>query len=836
MARPYFIAGKEPGRRGIPSLVPQILVYAALAVPATSALSAHAPPQHTLPGNAGPAGQPPQFQRVDHSELPIGLSEEDWGALRKQIDSASYQARAHRDGGLRALNPAHGWLIDFAADGTTELAPRDVQANHYRLNLKLVAFGAGQRHAVERPERITVADNAVHYQWNAYLREWWVNSHTGLEQWFRLEQRPPGAGGGPLTLEMKLATDLQSRQQGNGVRFVDDDGTVIGYNKLKAWDADGRELPAWMRLTANDLLLHIDDSAARYPLTIDPTFQQEGYIKASNTNAFDQFGWTVAVSGDTAVVGAWAEDSSATGINGNQNDNSASQAGAVYVFVREGTTWNQQAYIKASNTDAHDRFGETVDISGDTIVVGAWAEASSATGINGNQNNNSAPQSGAAYVFTRSGTTWSQQAYLKASNAAQGDYFGESVAISGNTIVVGARLEDSNATGVNGNQANNSASSAGAAYVFVRTGTNWSQQAYLKASNTEAGDYFGERVAIDGDTIAVATYVEDSAATGVNGNQNDNSAPQAGAVYVFVRTGTTWSQQAYIKSSNTEIGDWFGESLAVSGDTLVVGAWPEASNAKGVNGNQQNNSALESGAAYVFVRNGTVWSQQAYLKASNTNAGDRFGDSVGISGDTIVIGASMEASRATGFDGNQDDNTGAEAGAAYVFGRSGTVWSQQAYVKASNTQVPYHFGFSVDVENDTIVIGSPDERSKATRVDGDQLDRSLHGAGAAYAFSFTVEEEEAYTVGGQVSGLQGSGLVLQNNAGDDLAINANGSFTFATPLADGSSYSVTVSSQPTNPAQACKVDNASGTVAGADVTNVVVTCDSEMIFVHTFGD
>ena len=158
----------------------------------------------------------------------------------------------------------------------------------------------------------------------------------------------------------------------------------------------------------------------------------------------------------------------------------------------------------------------------------------------------------------RSGGTWRQQAYLKASNTGARDFFGVSVAISGGTVVVGAHGEGSSATGVNGNQSNNSAIGSGAAYVFTRTGTNWAQQAYLKASNTQASDLFGVSVAISGNTAVVGAYGEDSAAVGVNGNQNDNSAPSSGAAYVFVRSGGTWAQQAYLKASNTGAGDFFG--------------------------------------------------------------------------------------------------------------------------------------------------------------------------------------------------------------------------------------------------------------------------------------
>ncbi|NCP78886.1 MAG: alpha/beta hydrolase, partial [Desulfuromonadales bacterium] len=177
-----------------------------------------------------------------------------------------------------------------------------------------------------------------------------------------------------------------------------------------------------------------------------------------------------------------------------------------------------------------------------------------------------------------------QQAYLKASNTDGGDKFGYAVSLSGDTLVVGAVWEDSNATGVNGNQADNSASKSGAAYVFTRSGGVWSQQAYLKASNTEAGDYFGNAVSLSGDTLVVGAYLEDSNAIGVDGNQADNSASDSGAVYVFTRNGTTWSQQAYLKASNTEAGDLFGNAVSLSGDTLVVGAYLEDSNAIGVDG------------------------------------------------------------------------------------------------------------------------------------------------------------------------------------------------------------------------------------------------------------
>ncbi|NOT57789.1 MAG: hypothetical protein HOP18_24570, partial [Deltaproteobacteria bacterium] len=286
-------------------------------------------------------------------------------------------------------------------------------------------------------------------------------------------------------------------------------------------------------------------------------------------------------------------------------------------FTRSAGVWTQQAYLKASNTGANDQFGWSVAVAGDTVVVGAYLESSAATGVGGNQGDNTASGAGAAYVFTRSAGVWTQQAYLKASNTGASDRFGWSVAIAGNTVVVGAYWEDSAATGVNGTQGD-TIPDAGAAYVFTRSAGVWTQQAYLKASNTGAFDFFGYSVAVAGDTVVVGASEEDSAATGVGGTQADNTATQAGAAYVFTRSAGVWTQQAYLKASNTGTNDQFGWSVAVAGDTVVVGAYLEDSAATGVNGTQANNSALEAGAAYVFLAP-CVW--QATLTPPNQVVG-----------------------------------------------------------------------------------------------------------------------------------------------------------------------------------------------------------------------
>jgi hypothetical protein len=268
-------------------------------------------------------------------------------------------------------------------------------------------------------------------------------------------------------------------------------------------------------------------------------------------------------------------------------------------------------------------------------------------------------------VYARDGAgTWSQQAYVKASNAEAADDFGWSVTLSGdgNTLAVGAPREDSDATGVGGSQANSIYyPSAGAVYVFVRDGVGvWAQHAYVKASNTHGGDNFGYEVALSGDanTLAVSALFERSGATGVGGNQDDHSTANAGAVYVLVRDGAgVWSQQAYVKASNTAASDFFGNGLDLSedGSTLAVGAHQEDGNASGIGGNQANNASNLAGAAYVYTRNGAAWSHRAYVKPSSTGAGDMFGWGLALSGSgsTLAVGAYWQDGAATGVGGDQ---------------------------------------------------------------------------------------------------------------------------------------------------------------------------------------
>ncbi|MCP9456746.1 MAG: FG-GAP repeat protein [Nitrospira sp.] len=360
------------------------------------------------------------------------------------------------------------------------------------------------------------------------------------------------------------------------------------------------------------------DSGAVYVFVRNgSSWDLQAELRASSPGASDWLGLSLALS----------EDGSTLAVGVPLADHGAIDSGAVRVFVRTGSLWTQQAVLNASLPEAGEQFGTTVSLSADgrTLAVGAPS------------NDTVAADSGAVYLFTFDGIIWTQQAVLKAGTPAPGDQFGTSLSLSadGRTLVVGAPFTDS--AGLD----------AGAAYVLVFDGSSWTDEAVLLASNAESNDQFGLRVALspDGQTLAVGAPFEDSAATGINGDQSNNLALDSGAVYLYTRSGGLWTQQAYVKASNTEAGDWFGTSLAFSpdGQTLAVGALQEDSAAVGINGAHHDNSALDSGAVYLFTFDGTTWAHQAYLKASNTQPGDWFGTSLAFSdGHTFVVGAPLE--------------------------------------------------------------------------------------------------------------------------------------------------------------------------------------------------
>lgn len=452
-------------------------------------------------------------------------------------------------------------------------------------------------------------------------------------------------------------------------------------------------------------------------------------------------------------------------------------------------------YIKASNSGAGDVFGREIVISGDgnTLAVSAVGEDSSAKGINGNQADEDAPQSGAVYIFTKDNNVWVQQAYVKASNAETYDWFGSRVALSGdgNTLAVSASGEDSSATGINGDQTNghpiedgngdndpdnkccwsDSITNSGAVYIFVRSNETWAQQAYVKASNTNYLHSFGESIALsdNGDTLAVGNSFEGSSAVGINGDQADISVFGSGAVYVFSRESGIWGQQAYIKASRSEEYMRFGISVALSadGDTLSVGAPDDLSNL----------TDHSSGTVYIFTRSDENWNQQAFVKASNAEVADWFGASVDLSadGNTLAVGALWESSDAVGINGDQANNNAEQSGAVYIFLRNADSWEQQAYIKASNTEAFDGFGGSIDlsVDGNTLAVNAY-EASNAIGINGNQDSNEAFGSGAVYLFTrdSSMWTQRAYIKASNTEEGDNFGSVALSADGNSLAISA----------------------------------------------------------------
>ncbi len=441
------------------------------------------------PALAGPApGKSQSLTRPD--QVPDGLAKSDWASIRAAYEAGrhSFQPTAT---GWQARNPGQQWTTQFDRRGFLA-APQD---GGWTWGLELQSYGfAGAERAIHGVPAVQADGQRLTYQWDGTVQEWFVNDPRGLEHGFTVKERPAGSSQQqalhtqPSTLNFLLAPrgtlTPAITEDAKGVLFRDAAGaTVLNYTGLKVWDADGKVLPSRFELadaqpatlnSQSTVRLLVEERGARYPLTIDPIAQQ-AYLKAGNNGgpASDQFGWSVAVSGDTVVVGAYQEDSSTTGVNSTPND-LAADAGAAYVFVRSGTTWSQQAYLKASQVTEGDTFGYSVAVSGDMVVVGAYQEDSSTTGVNSTANDSTTTgtNSGAAYVFVRSGTTWSQQAYLKPAavgSTQAGDAFGRSVAVSGDTVIVGAWNEDSSTTGVN-STANDGRTQSGAAYIFAGLG------------------------------------------------------------------------------------------------------------------------------------------------------------------------------------------------------------------------------------------------------------------------------------------------------------------------------------------------------------------------------
>lgn len=547
--------------------------------------------------------------------------------LRQAFERSVYSLKDSGQGIWRGENRAQRVTVEFDAGGARLRHPDGNIEFHLR------GYGYGERLVKPAPANLVGKANRLEYQ-RGDITEWYVNGTQGLEQGFTFKRRPAGPrNGGPLTITLGVTGELVPEERGSAVVLVSGKRVVLRYAGLTAKDARGDTIPSKLEVRDGEIRLVVEDRKANYPLTIDPTWSQQQELTASDGGTYDDFGYSVAVSGGTAVISATQKT---VGSNSDQ--------GSVYVFVLSGTTWTQQAELTASDGVANDHFGTAVSISGDTVLIGATVR-NTLTGV--------------AYVFVRSGTTWSQQAELTASDAATLNDFGAAVSVSGDTAVIGAPERNS---------------STGAAYVFVRSGTVWSQQAELTASDAATGGGFGAAVAVSGTTVAI----------GASGH-TVNAHTDQGAAYVFVQIGgVSWTQQAELLASDGALNYRFGSAVSVNGGTALIGA----------TGNKINGHNNQ-GAAYVFVQSGSTWSQQAELTASDGAAANSFGSAVSVDGSTAVIGA---RGHAVGSNSSQ--------GAGYVFLQSGSTWSQQSEVTASDGAAGDFLGITLSVSGGTAVFGS----------------------------------------------------------------------------------------------------------------------------------
>lgn len=475
-----------------------------------------------------------------------------------------------------------------------------------------------------------------------------------------------------------------------------------------------------------------------------------GYFKPLNSGAGDSFGYSVAVSADghTLVVGAPYEDCSCTGVNPLPTNDLAPEAGAVYVFIWSGEYWKQQAYIKAPHAVPGQRFGTTIALSadGNTLIVGL------------SDYDVTYAYDDHVYAYTRSAGRWAHTAALSASNSSLGDHFGSALALSadGSTLAVAASGEGSSEQGVGGSGLNDDAGYSGAVYIFSRVLTRWFQTAYIKGSNSDAGDLFGTSVALsgDGNTLAVGSELDDGwikgghHASSMNcllGQAPSGVACEAGAVDIYSRASGAWRHESYLRPAVFDADDRFGASVALSGDgsRLAVGAIGEDSAAVGDAG---NNDAPDSGAAYIFERSGSLWRQRAYFKASDTDEGDLFGGAVALDedGGTIAISARREDGSAAGASDVPNDLLD-DAGAVFLFELDDTVkggrWSQMRYVKAQNPGMDDRFGgnlsrgaIALSADGGTLVVPAADEDGSGAGVPGTPQDDTASGAGAVYLY------------------------------------------------------------------------------------------------------
>ncbi len=569
-------------------------------------------------------------------------------AIQQSAGPAYALVRSSAAASVRGQNRAHGLSFELSPAG---LLAKPIRAAGWILDLHWTGLGRGAAlEAVPRAQSVEHRGNRASLGRAGGLEEWYLSGPLGIEQGFTLSERPRGERGEALVIELEVGGDLFPAlgARGSDVELQSQCGAVaLRYGKLFAHDAERRALDAQIQVDGSSIRLVIDDAQASYPLTVDPLmWVQEAKLTASDGVVGDWFGFSVSLDGDRALVGAY------------RDDDNGPQSGSAYVFARNATSSVELQKLIASSGASGDDFGYSVSLYGDTALVGAhgvsdsgpqsgaaylfvrggtWTEHQKLTASDGavlDQFGYSVwlddrtalvgahrdeVNTCAAYVFARSGCTWTEQQKLIASDGDVNDYFGNPVSLDGDTALVGAFYDG------------DVGDCFGSAYVFVRSAGQWTEQQKLSASDGEEHDHFGVSVSVNGGTALVGAH---------GGNNEDDDT---GAAYLFVRNASLWSEYDKLTASDGAEDDRFGRSVSLGGGTALVGANFGDSNEPG------------SGSAYVFILSGSVWTEAQKLTASDGEMTDYFGESVSLDGDAALVGAP----------GN--DHSGSNSGAAYVF-------------------------------------------------------------------------------------------------------------------------------------------------------------------------
>jgi hypothetical protein len=508
-----------------------------------------------------------------------------------------------------------------------------------------------------------------------------------------------------------------------------DPGATLQLNASTSPSPLSLELPITVGLARLDLTVLGPKMATSIYHVYVNTGGVVSYVKPPNTHVGMAFGRSAAISGNTLAVGAPDDKGIGVGPQAGDVPVGPTAVGAVFVYARAdltagaGPRWRREVLLKPLEVQAEMKFGAAVALAGDTLVVGAPGEGGA----------DQKADAGAAYVFVRGVDGWLQQAYLKASDAAVGDQFGSSVAISTSTTPAGMTTTVI-AVGAPGASGPNNTPRAGAVYLFARTiapgvAPTWTQQAMPHPANPKGNNEFGASVALAGDNLVVGSPLEDSGATGVNPGSTGSTSADSGAVFVFTRNGTMWPQSTYIKAPTAATFANFGSKVAIAGQFLVISAPRDGGGVRNPDGSM-GPALASSGAVFVYQRNGNGWSHLQNIKASNAHGSDLFGQGLGLSATTLVVGAPLEDSNVTGA----ATPAALDSGAAYVFRLVDTRWAEVVRLKAPNAEASDNFGNAVATDGDTVVAGAEGEASGERTIDGNQADNTAPGSGAVYVY------------------------------------------------------------------------------------------------------